>query len=295
YRSCADSDAPLLHSFIVFPLLSTYADSFAPTPPAYDDDAMLADSLAHSSIFSVLDVICFMVFPVHLSLPLVIIIGLMMIFEALCNKLPPRPPSPSSTSTRSSPRSTRACGSGRWWCLLAPLCFLGPRTAGRAGAEGGGGGVGVGGVGLVFEDMGLAVAMTSKGGEVETEEETMNDTSTGEEGEGDITDAGSRGTGTESFLGFSGVRLLNVNVDARPGSMTTLPYPTSSHWFLVSCFPLSHRIAYTYQRTRLVPLSYLFLSTYTTATSTTYAPHGPTPRPPSLSPSPPWILRISEP
>jgi hypothetical protein len=41
---------------------------------------MLADSLARSSIFSVLDVICFMVFPVHLSLSLVIVIGLMMIF-----------------------------------------------------------------------------------------------------------------------------------------------------------------------------------------------------------------------
>ncbi|KAJ7854926.1 hypothetical protein B0H13DRAFT_2358188 [Mycena leptocephala] len=37
------------------------------------------------NIFSALDVIFFMVFPVRLSLPLVIVIGLMMVFEALCD------------------------------------------------------------------------------------------------------------------------------------------------------------------------------------------------------------------
>ncbi|KAJ7880425.1 hypothetical protein B0H13DRAFT_2542231 [Mycena leptocephala] len=61
----------LLHLFVVslppFPLLFTYTDS---------------------SIFSVLDVICFMVLPVRLSLPLVIVIGLMIIFKALCDVCP---------------------------------------------------------------------------------------------------------------------------------------------------------------------------------------------------------------
>ncbi|KAJ7801678.1 hypothetical protein B0H13DRAFT_2389947 [Mycena leptocephala] len=56
------------HSFVVsLPpshLLFTYADSFAPTPDLRRRrKSMLADSLAHSSIFSVLDVICSIVFP----------------------------------------------------------------------------------------------------------------------------------------------------------------------------------------------------------------------------------------
>jgi hypothetical protein len=47
----------------------------------------------------------------------------------------------------------------------------------------------------VFEDMGLAMAITSKGGEMETEGETMNGMSP------------EVGTGTGSFVRFSGVRL----------------------------------------------------------------------------------------
>jgi hypothetical protein len=121
----------------------------------------------------------------------------------------------------------------------------------------------------MFVDMGLAMGIETKGGEVETEGETMNETGTDEQEE----DEHGEFCGCVFCLLFSfslassySPHTLNVDVDARVGSMTTPPLACRiSYWF--RGFPLSalasHRMYITTHSSRLPTLRYLFLSTYT--------------------------------